>query len=181
MCRTKLSRTKLSRTKLCPTKLCVLSLTVLIGLLLTLAADAADKEDAKPKKQRQRPPASETADRAKPARTAAAERYVVVELDGEIVVHKKSELAARRKELDDAYRAKLKEYRAAKKEAKETGEKNETEVPPKPKIKQFGTSFKTEEQANAHREKVLKSKEGDEDKQDKPRRNSEKRRPDAAE
>ncbi|MGB6044109.1 MAG: hypothetical protein WBF93_13195 [Pirellulales bacterium] len=92
-----------------------LSLAVLIGLLLTLTADAADKEDAKPKNRRQGPAASESADLAKSARPAIAERYVVIELDGEIVVRKKSELATLRKELNDAYRDKLKEYNAAKK------------------------------------------------------------------
>ena len=90
-------------------------------------------------------------------------------------MRKRSELATLRKEQSDAYRAKLKEYHAAKKATKETGEKIDVQMPAKQKIKQFGTSFKTEEEANAHRDKILEAKQ-----EDKTRSNSKRSRLDAA-
>jgi hypothetical protein len=135
-----------------------LGLAIVIGVLFALAADAADKKGTKPDKRRQPAAAAESEDRGRLARPPAAERYVVVELDGEIVVRKKSEMVVIRKEQSDTYRAKLKEYNAVKKIAKETGEKLDARMPVRPKIRQFGTSFKTEEDANAHRDKILSAK-----------------------
>jgi hypothetical protein len=105
--------------------------------------------------ERQRNRASATKDKA--ARPKA-ESWVVADVDGSLRVMRKSEMLDAKKKADAAYRTAMKEWNAAKKAAAKKKTRFNEPRPRKSIVKPVGGSFKTEEAARKHCDKLQEKK-----------------------
>ena len=112
-----------------------------LTLALSVAATAAGK-DNKPvgTKQDVQPKKTKVQQTARPR----VDRFVLVEVEGDIVVMKNSEMVARNKELDGEYRAAFKVYLAEKRTAEDAGEKF-TQPGPVNSLRRTGLTHESEE------------------------------------
>lgn len=81
--------------------------------------------------------------------------FCVVQVDDEVKVIRKSELANLRRDLDGKYREAVKEYSRARLTARKSKEAFTAPRPSKPRLKTIAASVKTEEEAIQLRDKVL--------------------------
>jgi hypothetical protein len=103
--------------------------------------------------------AAKTPAKAPAKSTGKADTYCVVQVGDEVSVARKSDVAGLRKSAAEEDKRAMKEYEAAKKEAKKNKEKFDTPKPTLRKVKILKDGFKTEQEAADWKDKRGEGKE----------------------